>query len=83
MLVLEAWIHTFDESLVEKARCGSVDCHFVVKVKQECSARVSRKSVKQECPVNSVKRKCRARVSSKSVQEERPARVSRKSDQHK
>ena len=28
MLVLEAWIVTFGESLVENARFGSLDCHF-------------------------------------------------------
>ena len=28
MLVLEAWIATFGESLVENARFGSLDCHF-------------------------------------------------------
>ena len=28
MLVLEAWIITFGESLVESARFGSLDCHF-------------------------------------------------------
>ena len=28
MLVLEAWIVTFGESLVENARLGSLDCHF-------------------------------------------------------
>ena len=27
-LVLEAWIVTFGESLVENARFGSLDCHF-------------------------------------------------------
>ena len=27
-LVLEAWIVTFSESLVENARFGSLDCHF-------------------------------------------------------
>ena len=27
-LVLEAWIVTFGESLVENARLGSLDCHF-------------------------------------------------------
>ena len=28
MLVLEAWIPTLGESLVENARFGSLDCHF-------------------------------------------------------
>ena len=28
MLVLEAWLVTFGESLVENARFGSLDCHF-------------------------------------------------------
>ena len=28
MLVLEAWIVTFGESLVSNARFGSLDCHF-------------------------------------------------------
>ena len=27
-LVLEAWMVTFGESLVENARFGSLDCHF-------------------------------------------------------
>ena len=27
-LVLEAWIVTFGEGLVENARFGSLDCHF-------------------------------------------------------
>ena len=65
MLVLEAKIVTFGESLVENARFGSLDCHFgwnlVVcsrSVKQEFRARVSRKSVKKEC---------QAKVSSKIV----------------
>ena len=29
MLVLEAWIVTFGESMVEHARFGSLDCHAV------------------------------------------------------
>ena len=56
-LVLEGWIVTFGESLVESAClvCKSVLTREASKsVKQECPARVSRKSVKQ-------------RVSSKSV----------------
>ena len=56
-LVLEAWIVTFGESLVESAClvCKSALTREASKsVKQECPARVSRKSVKQ-------------RVSSKSV----------------
>ena len=71
MFVLEAWILTFGESLVENA----------------LSSRVSRKSVKKECLTKSVKKECQARVSfqecparvsSKSVKKECPARVSTK-----
>ena len=91
-LVLEAWIVTFGESLVENVRCGSLDCHFWWKSRgkclsglQECQARVSSKSVKKECQAKSVQQECLARaecqakVSSKSVKQECPARVSSKS----
>ena len=82
MLILEAWIVTFGECLVENARFGSLDCHFWWKsrgkrsfwklgwslwmksrgVQQECQARVSRKSVKEECLGKSVKKECQAKV---------------------
>ena len=71
MLVLEAWIVTFGESLVVSSKSVKQECPDK-SVKHERAARVSskRKSVKQECP---------AKASSKSVQQEGQARVSRKS----
>ena len=37
MLVLEAWIFTFGEGLVENARFGSLDCHFWRTSRGKCS----------------------------------------------
>ena len=70
MLVLEAWILTFSESLVENVRFGGLDR---IKVSRkilvlEASLVVSTKSVQQQCFDKSVKQECQARVSSKSVQ---------------
>ena len=65
MLVLEAWIVTFGESLVENAPFGSLSGLQACPDKrgqQECQARVSSKSVKKEC-----QEECQARVSSRSV----------------
>ena len=92
-LVLDAWIVTFGESLVENAfgwksrgKCSFLEAWIVtlggkcsfwklglwlwVKsrgVQQECQARVSRKTVKEECLGKSVKKECQAKVSSKIV----------------
>ena len=56
-------------------------------VQQECQARVSRKSVKEECLGKSAKKECQAKVSSKIVQQEcpvkSPAGVSSKSVKNK
>ena len=68
MLVLEVWIVTLGESLVENACFGMSS----KSVKKERPARVSSKTVKQECP---------AKVSSKSVKQECPAGVSSRSVQ--
>ena len=83
MLVLEAWIFPFGESLVENARVESLDCHFwwqsrgkcagvsrVKSVKQERPARVSGKSVKQECLARVSLQECQRRVSRKGVKRE-------------
>ena len=75
MLVLEASIVTFGESLVENARFGSLS-GGIDRVQQECPCksvkeespeRVTSKSVKKECLAKSVKQECQARMSSKSV----------------
>ena len=80
MLVLEAWIVTFGESLVENACLGSLssksvqqECLASVSC-QECPAGVSSKSVK-EMSSKSVYKKCHARVRSKSVQKKCQARL--------
>ena len=77
MLVLEAWIVTFGESLVEvswkmlvlKALSGLQECPDK-RGKQECQARVSSKSVQKECQAKSVQKECLAGVSCNSVQQE-------------
>ena len=73
MLVLEAWLVTFGESLVENACFGSLSglqgCPDK-RGKQECQARVSSKSVKKECQAKSVQQECLAGVSCNSVQQE-------------
>ena len=83
MLVLEAWILTFGDSLVENARFASLDSHFWWKSRGKCLSwklgfsllvKVSRYPARvscQECPARaaskSVKKKCRERMSSKSA----------------
>ena len=80
-LVLEAWIVTFGESLVENACFGSLsglqECPDK-RGKQECQARVSSKSVKKECQAKSVQQECLAGVSCQVCQE-CPGGVSSKS----
>ena len=61
MVILEAWVLTFGERLVEKARFGSLDsplenaCFGSRSVKQECQERMSGKSVKEERQAGSSK----------------------------
>ena len=71
MLVLEAWILTFGESLVENARFRSLyglQESPDKRGKEECQARVSSKSVQKkmtskECQAKSVQQECLAGVS--------------------
>ena len=95
MLVLEAWIVTFGESLVENARFGSLHCHFGHKSRGKCSfwklgvsllLKVSWQKLVLEAwkghfwlSSKSVKKECQARASSKRVKKECQARVSSKS----
>ena len=72
MLVLEAWIVTFGESLV-----GNVG--FASLCPARVSSRVSWKSVQQECLAKSAQQECQARVSSKMSSKECQERVSSKS----
>ena len=92
MFVLEVWIVTFCESLVENARFGSLDCHFWWKSRGKCSfwklglsllVKVSWKMLVLEawiieCRVKSVQQECQARMSSRSVPQDSQARVSSK-----
>ena len=70
-LVLEGWIVTFGESLVENARFGS-GLSLLVKVswKMLVLKALSALSGLQERPDKRGKQECQARVSSKSVQKE-------------
>ena len=85
-LVLEAWIVTFGESLVENARFGSLDCHFWSKSGVKRSfwklgfsllVKVSWKMLVLEACL--VCKSVLTREASKSVKQECPSRASRKS----
>ena len=71
MLVLEAWIVTFGESLVENARFESFVWFARVswQERQASQARVSSKSVQKECQAKSVQKECLAGVSCNRVQQ--------------
>ena len=79
MLVLEAWILTCGDSLVEKCQ---EECPARVSIArmscQECPAKVSSKS-----PCASVKEDCQKRVSSNSVKQECQERVCSKERQER
>ena len=88
MLVLEAWILTFGDSLMENARFGSLECHFWWKSCGKCSfwklgfsllVKVSWKMLVLEASLVVSTKSVLTRVSSKSVEQECPARVSSKS----
>ena len=89
MLVLEAWIATFGEILVENARFGSLDSRFLVKgfwkmlvleawivAFGERLVENARLQASLVVSTKGAKKECQERVSSKSVQQECLARVS-------
>ena len=85
MLVLEAWLVTFGESLVENARFGSLACHFWWQSRGKCSfwklglSLLVKVSWNLEASLVVSTKSVLTRVSSRSVKKECLARVSSKS----